>query len=409
MDEEMDDMRTRRLGALSVAKVNSLKERGFYADGGNLYLSVAPGGTKSWVFRYKENGKARDMGLGPTHTITLAEAREKALEQRKLRLEGIDPLEHRTRQKQAVRLADMKVTTFGQCVEQYLQTHDAAWKNQKHRDQWRTTLTTYCKPLLDLPVGDIDTDLVLRVLTPLWKSKTETAARLRGRIERVLSWAKGRGLRDGENPARWNGHLDEMLAAPGKIAKKKHLAALPYAELPVFMAELREHHSLAARSLEFTILTAVRTGETFGATWDEIDLEAKIWTIPAERMKAQKIHRVPLCDRAIGILKSLPRHGERVFPLADIAAMLKLLRGMRPGQTTHGMRSSFRDWAAETTNFPNHVVEMALAHAIGDKVEKAYRRGDLYMKRAKLMQSWADYCAKPAKSGEVVSITRAIS
>jgi integrase len=397
-------MRTRRLGALSVARVNSLKERGFYADGGNLYLSVAPGGTKSWVFRYKENGRARDMGLGPTHTITLAEAREKALEQRKLRLEGIDPLEHRTRQKHAVRLADMKVTTFGACVEQYLQTHDAAWKNQKHRDQWRTTLTTYCKPLLDLPVGSIDTDLVLRVLGPLWKTRTETAARLRGRIERVLAWAKGRGLRDGENPARWNGHLDEMLAAPGKIAKKQHLAALPFPELPVLMAELREHHSLAARALEFTVLCATRTGETFGATWDEIDWESKTWTIPADRMKAGKAHRIPLCDRAMGILETLPRHGERVFPLADIAAMLKLLRTMRPGQTVHGMRSSFRDWASETTNFSNHVVEMALAHAIGGKVEKAYRRGDLFMKRTKLMQSWSNFCAKPARTGQVVSI-----
>jgi integrase len=407
MDGEMDDMRTRRLGALSVAKVNSLKERGFYADGGNLYLSVAPGGTKSWVFRYKENGRARDMGLGPTHTITLAEAREKALEQRKLRLEGIDPLEHRTRQKKAVRLAAMKVTTFGTCVEQYLQTHDAAWKNQKHRDQWRTTLTTYCKPLLDLPVQSVDTDLILRVLGPLWKTRTETAARLRGRIERVLAWAKGRGLRDGENPARWSGHLDEMLAAPAKIAKKQHLAALPFPELPVFMGELRALPSLAARALEFTILCATRTGETFGAMWDEIDWESRTWTIPASRMKADKEHRVPLCDRALAILENLPRHGERIFPLADIAAMLKLLRGMRPGQTVHGFRSSFRDWAAETTNFPNHVVEMALAHAIGDKVEKAYRRGDLFMKRTKLMQTWSDYCARPARSGEVVSLVRA--
>jgi integrase len=405
----MESMGTRRIGALSVAKVNSLKERGFYADGGNLYLQVAPGGTKSWVFRYKENGRARDMGLGPLHTVTLAEAREKALEQRKLRLEGIDPIEQRKHQRQAVALAAMKVTTFGTCVEQYLQTHDAAWRNERHRGQWRMTLTEYCKPLLELPVGAIDTDLVLRVLTPLWKTRTETAARLRGRIERVLSWAKGRGLRDGENPARWNGHLDEMLAAPGKIAKKQHLAALPYVELPAFMSELRTRSSLAARALQFTILTAARTGETIGARWNEIDFEAKVWTIPAERMKAGRAHRVPLCDRAIAILRGLPRHGERVFPLADVAAMLKLLRAVRPGFTTHGFRSSFRDWAAECTNFPRDVAEMALAHAIPSAVERAYRRGDLFQKRAKLMQSWADYCAKPARTGEVVSITRAIS
>jgi integrase len=401
-------MGTRRIGALSVAKVNSLKERGFYADGGNLYLSVAPGGTKSWVFRYKEGSRARDMGLGPLHTVTLAEAREKALEQRKLRLDGIDPIEHRTHQRQAVRLAAMKVTTFGACVEQYLQTHDAAWKNCKHRYQWRMTLTEYCKPLLDLPVGSIDTNLVLSCLTPLWKTKTETAARLRGRIERILSWAKGRGLRDGENPARWNGHLDEMLAAPGKIAKTKHLAALPYAELPAFMSELRAHHSLAARGLEFTILTAVRTGETLGATWDEIDWESRTWMIPAARMKGGREHRAPLVPHALAILNSLPRNGVRVFPLSD-RAMIDLLRRMRPGITTHGMRSCFRDWVAETTNFPNIVSEMALAHAIGDKVEAAYRRGDLFMKRTKLMQSWAAYCAKPARTGEVVSILRAIS
>jgi integrase len=401
-------MAQRRIGALSVAKVNSLKERGFYADGGNLYLQVAPGGTKSWVFRYKEDGRARDMGLGPLHTVTLAEAREKALEQRKLRLDGIDPIEQRKHQRQATRLAAMKVTTFGACVEQYLQTHDAAWKNHKHRYQWRMTLTGYCKPLLDLPVGSIDTNLVLSCLTPLWKTKTETAARLRGRIERILSWAKGRGLRDGENPARWNGHLDEMLAAPGKIAKTKHLAALPYAELPVFVGELRAHHSLAARGLEFTILTAVRTGETLGATWDEIDMEAKVWTIPAARMKGGREHRVPLVPRALAILDSLPRNGVRVFPLSD-RAMIDLLRRMRPGITTHGMRSAFKDFSAEKTNFPNIVSEMALAHTIGDKVEAAYRRGDLFMKRTKLMQSWSDYCAKPARTGEVVSITRAVS
>jgi integrase len=309
-------------------------------------------------------------------------------------------------QRNAARLETTKAMTFGQCVEAYLQTHEAGWKNVKHREQWRMTLTDYCKIISDLPVQTIDTDLVLRVLTPLWKSRTETAKRLRGRIERVLSWAKGRGLRDGENPARWAGHLDEMLAAPSKIAKVKHHPALPYAEIPVFMAELRGLDSLSAKALEFTILTAARTSEVIGATWDEIDLEAKTWVVPPERMKAGKEHRVPLSERALAVLRETPRHSARIFPLSNMA-MLELLRGLRPGYVPHGFRSTFRDWAAEMTATPNHVVEQALAHAIGDKVEKAYRRGDLFTKRTKLMISWAQYCGKTSTLPAVIAFPMA--
>jgi integrase len=384
---------------------------GWHGDGGGLYLQCTAGAdgsiSRSWVFRYRASNRERWMGLGPLRDVSLAEAREKAALARKLRLEGVDPIEARKAQRTAAHLEAMKAMTFGQCVEAYLQTHEVAWKNVKHREQWRMTLTEYCKSISSLPVQAIDTDLVLKVLTPLWTTRTETAKRLRGRIERVLSWAKGRGLRAGENPARWAGHLDEMLASPSKIAAVRHHPALPYAEIPAFMAELRERDSLSARALEFTILTTARTSEVIGgATRDEIDLKAKTWTIPAERMKAGREHKVPLCERAVEILQSLDQRSKKLFPLSNMA-MAELLKGMRPGVTVHGFRSTFRDWAAETTNYPNHVVEQALAHAIGDKVEKAYRRGDLFTKRTKLMISWAQYCGKTSTSPAVIAFPMA--
>ena len=365
---------------------------GWHGDGGGLYLQVSPGG-RSWVFRYRAGNRERWMGLGPLRDVSLAEAREKAAAARKLRLEGIDPIEARNAQRAAVKLETAKAMTFGQCVEAYLQTHEIGWKNVKHREQWRMTLTDYCKSISNLPVQAIDTDLLLKVLTPLWTTRTETAKRLRGRIERVLSWAKGRGLRDGENPARWSGHLDEMLASPAKIAAVKHHPALPYAEIPEFMAELRQRDSLSALALEFTVLTAARTSEVIGMEWAEIDLEAKVWTMPAARMKAGKEHRVPLSERALAILRNVPRHGAHIFRLSDMA-MLQLLRGMRPNLTVHGFRSCFMDWCHETTNAPKAVIDMALAHKIEDKVEAAYRRGDLFRKRIKLMGVWAQYCEK---------------
>ena len=310
-----------------------------------LYLQVTEGG-RSWVYRYRLNRRERYMGLGPANVVTLAEARMKATAARKLQIEGIDPLEDRQRRRNETRLDAAKAMTFGACVEAYLATHEIAWKNEKHAAQWRMTLTKYCKPISHLPVKDIDTDLVLRVLTPLWKTRTETAKRLRGRIERLLSWAKGRGLRDGENPARWAGHLDEMLAAPSKIAKVRHHPALPWSEISDFMSELRERDSLSARALEFTVLTAARTSEVIGAEWPEVDVQSRAWTIPASRMKSGREHRIPLSDRALAILETLPRHGKRIFPLSNMA-MLELLRGIRPGLTVHGFRSAFKDWATK--------------------------------------------------------------
>jgi integrase len=392
-------------GALTAAT-------GWHCDGRGLYLQCTAGADgsvcRSWVFRYRAGSRERYMGLGPIADVSLAEAREKAAAARKLRLDGIDPIEARKAQRTAVRLEAAKAMSFGACVDAYLQTHEAAWNNPKHRAQWRMTLTEYCKPISGLPVKAVDTDLVLRVLTPLWKTRTVTAKRLRGRIERVLSWAKGRGLRDGENPARWDGHLDEMLPSPAKIAVARHHPALPYQELPAFMAELRARDSLGARALELTILCATRTSETISTTWDEIDLAGKVWTVPAAHTKTSKEHRIPLSNRAIKVLQGIPRRGARIFPVSSMA-MLELLRGMWPGLTVHGFRSTFMDWAHECTNHPKVVIDMALAHKVGDKIEAAYRRGDLFVKRTKLMQLWSDFCGKTPISSAVIPFRKSPS
>jgi integrase len=382
------------------------------ADGGNLYLQCTLGADgsvrRSWLFRYERDGRRREMGLGPLHTIGLGEARDKARSLRQQLLADVDPLTAKRQQRAERRLEAAKAMSFGQCVEAYLAAHEISWKNDKHRQQWRMTLTKYCSSISDLPVKNVDTDLVLRVLTPLWGTRTVTATRLRGRIERVLAWAKGRGLRDGENPARWSGHLDEMLAAPSKVRRVKHHSALPYQEIPAFAAELRGRDSLSARALELTILCGTRTSETIGATWGEIDLAAQTWIIPAERMKAGKEHKIPLSDRAVEILSSLPRQGKRVFPRSNMA-MFELLRGMRPGTTVHGFRSSFRTWASDQTNSPHEVCEQALAHTISNAVERAYQRGTLFQKRAALMAAWAAYCGKPPADGKVLPIRAARS
>jgi hypothetical protein len=300
-------MMARTIARLKPRQVaNAKPKRGraatLLADGGNLYLQVTAGSSsvsRSWVFRYELDGRRRDMGLGSVQTISLAEARERARHFRQQLLDGLDPLEARREQHDERRLEAAKAMTFGACVEAYLQAHDAAWKSHKHRHQWRMTLTEYCKAISHLPVKAIDTDLVLKVLTPIWTTRTETAKRLRGRIERILAWAKGRGLREGENPARWTGHLDEMLPKPSKVAPVKHHAAVPYGEIADFMTALSARNSVSARALEFTVLTAVRTGETRGARWDEIDLKSATWVIPAERMKSGAEHRVPLAPRAV--------------------------------------------------------------------------------------------------------------
>jgi integrase len=382
-------------------------------DGGNLYLQVSRDTShadriyRSWVFRYELDGRRHDLGLGPLHTLDLADAREKAKSLRQQILDGIDPLgaKLQLKRERLARLAEQqRALTFRDCAERCIVANDANWQNDKHRAQWRSTLQTYAYPIIGhLAVDDITTAEIVKVLEPIWKEKPETASRVRGRIEKVLGWAAVRGFRSGDsNPARWRGHLAELFPAKGKVRKTEHHSALPFSEMPAFMLELRARDSVSARALEFTILTAARTGETIGATRDEIDLKAKTWTIPAERMKGKKGHKVPLCDRAVEILRGLDQRSDKIFPLSNMA-MLELMTGMRPGVTVHGFRSSFRDWAAERTNVANHIVEAALAHAIGNKVEAAYRRSDLFEKRRKLMADWAAWCARPVPTGATVT------
>jgi integrase len=402
----------KRLTARQVmtAKPEAGRRAAMLADGGNLYLQATIGKDdtvrRSWVFRYELDGRRHDLGLGPLDTLNLVEAREKARLLRQQLVDGIDPFEAKRQAKKerlAKLAAEARAMTFRQCAEACMKSHADGWKNAKHAAQWRSTLETYAYPVLgDLAVDDIATAHIVRVLQPIWKEKPETASRVRGRIEKVLGWATVRGFRSEDNPARWRGHLQELFAAKGKVRPVEHHAALSFTDVPAFMAALRSRNSLSARALEFTILTAVRTGETIGAMWGEIDFAAKTWTIPAARMKAGKAHKVPLSDRAAEILASLPREGEHIFPLSNMA-MLELLRGMRPGTTVHGFRSTFRDWAAERTSYPNHVAEAALAHTIGDKVEKAYRRGDLFEKRRRLMADWATWCSRPVPTGATVT------
>jgi integrase len=385
---------------ISAASVAKLKKPGHYAVGDACYLQIAAGGTCSWVLRYTLNGRARYMGLGSANLVSLAEARAKARDARRLLLDKIDPIEARRARHRERLLETARGKTFRDCAEGYIASHEAGWRDPRSHKQWVRSLTSYVYPRLgDLSIAAIDTALVLAVLEPIWKTKPETASRVRGRIESVLDWAKARGYRDGENPARWRGHLDHLLPARNKVRRVKHFAALRYAELPALMAKLRTQPELPARALEFLILTAARTGEVLGAQWDEID--GNVWTVPAERMKAGKPHRVPLSDRVVEILASLPREGEFIFVGARTSAVSnphQLKRALqRTGYdniTVHGFRSTFRDWAAETTAYPNHVVEMALAHVIGNGVEAAYRRGDLFEKRRQLMQDWGKYCTR---------------
>jgi integrase len=356
------------------------------------------------------------MGLGPLALYGLQEARAKALDARRKRHEGVDPIEARRAERARQRLDAAKVITFKQCAEAYINAHRAGWRNGKHAGQWSATLSTYAYPHIGaLPVQAIDIALVLKVLEPIWTAKPETANRVRGRLEIILDFAKGRGYRDGENPARWRGHLDKQLPARSKVRKVEHHAALPYIELPGFLVALRDQEGVAARDLEFTILTAARTGECIGATWSEISWTDKVWMIPGRRMKGDREHRVPLRERALTILREMEppdniSNAAKQFvfsgrkpgrPLSNMAFLVLLRRMGRTDVTVHGFRSSFRDWAAERTNFPSEVAEMALAHVVGNKVEAAYRRGDLFEKRRRLMQQWATFCATaPAPVGE---------
>lgn len=391
---------SKRVAALSARKVDAIKMPGLYADGGGLYLQVTGTGAKTWIFRYQLAGRRRDMGLGSAATVALAEAREKALAERKRVAAGVDPIEARRASAAAQALAEAKATTFKEAAESYIAAHRAGWKNAKHAAQWAATLEAYAYPVIGkLPIGGIDTPLVLKVLEPIWNVKAETAQRVRGRIEAILDYAKVRGQRSGENPARWKGHLDHTLPPRDKVAPVKPHPALPYASMPTFWPRLQVQDGMGSRALEFAILTAARSGEVLGARWTEIDLDGKKWTVPAERMKAGQEHRVPLSGQALALLRKLAavRTCDFVFPgqsgkqaLSNMV-MTMLLRRLKVDVTTHGFRSTFRTWVAEQTQFPDTVAEAALAHTIDDKVVAAYQRGTMIEKRATLMQAWADF------------------
>jgi integrase len=389
---------------LSSASVAKLKRPGHYAVGDGCYLQIAAGGTRSWVLRFTLNGRSRYMGLGPYSLVSLAEARARARDARRLLLDKIDPIEAR-RAAHRQRLLEMaRGKAFRECAEAYIAAHEAGWRDPRSHRQWVQSLTTYVYPHLgDLSVAAIDTGLVVSVLEPIWKTKPETATRVRGRIESVLDWAKVRGLRDGENPARWRGHLDHLLPARSKVQRVKHFAALPYAELPALMAKLRDRQAVSAAALEFLILAAARTNEVLGARWDEIDSD--VWTVPAERMKGGREHRVPLSAPAVAILRRRRAlaQNDLVFPSRrpdrplHNTTTLRLMRAFGIEEATpHGFRSSFRDWIGEKTSFPHEVAEMALAHAIQSKVEAAYRRGDLFERRREMMDRWGDFCVGAA-------------
>ena len=391
----------RRMFRLTTKEVIN-KKPGDYCDGAGLYLQVSDSGSKSWIFRFGFNGKDRHMGLGPFHTVSLADARMAAVECRKLLLRKIDPIVARDAEHVRQSLEAARSMTFEECAAAYIRAHRSSWKNAKHADQWTNTIRTYCGPVMGaLPVQAVDPALVTNVLEPIWRGKPETASRLRGRIEAILDWATVSGYRKGDNPARWRGHLDNLLPSLNKKQRIKHHPALPFEQMGGFVESLRIQEGIAARALEFLILTAARTGETIGAKWDEIDWNAGIWTIPGSRMKASTQHRVPLSRRAMEIMLAMKKikQNDYVFPgqkagrpLTNMA-MLELLKRMgRTALTVHGFRSSFRDWTSECTNFPRDVCEMALAHTITNKAEAAYRRGDLFDKRRDLMEQWSGYC-----------------
>jgi integrase len=422
-DGVVENGMAKRIDQLSALEVSRKIDKGVYADGGGLYLQVGKGGAKSWLFRYRfgltNPGKPRirEMGLGSCDTFSLAEARQKATDCRKLLYDKIDPIEARNAERAAVRVETAKAMTFKDSADKYISSHSASWKNIKHGQQWTNTLATYVHPVIgNLPVQSIDIGLVMEILEPIWATKPETAGRVRGRIEMIIDWAKARGHFVGENPARWRGHLDKLLPARAKVQKVKHHAALPYADVGQFMAGLREQAGIGASGLEFLILTAARTGEVIGAEWNEIDMANRLWVIPAERMKADREHRVPLSDAAITVLERMRSVSQSHFvfpggkansPLSNMVFLQLLKRMGRGDLTAHGFRSTFRDWAAERTQFPNEVAEMALAHSVSNKVEAAYRRGDMFEKRHKLMASWAVFCSHIADEdiGNVVAMS----
>ena len=403
-------------GRLSSLTVKHARKPGMLADGNGLYLQVTRANARSWIFRYYRNGKSREMGLGSLNAVGLADARLKAAACRGLLADGIDPIAARDAERTQRALEDARAITFDQCAEAFITAHGAAWKNQKHVAQWKATLRTYVSPVFgSLPVQVVDVALIMKVLEPIWTTKPETAARIRGRIESVLNWAKTRGYRTGENPALWKGHLSNLLPAHSKIAKVKHHAALPYDQTSHFIDALRRQDGIAPLALEFAILTAARTGEIIGARWAEIDLEAKVWTVPASRMKNGREHRVPLSVEALAVLTKVSQGepeefvfaGRKKRPLSNMAFLMLLRRMGHDKLTGHGFRSTFRDWAAERTNFQAEIAEAALGHVVGNKVEAAYRRGDFFEKRRRLMEAWAQFATTAPSDAVVVSLREA--
>jgi integrase len=427
----------RGFGKLTAKKVEHLSKRGLHSDGGGLYLQIAKGGSKSWLFRYKVYGRTHWHGLGSLRDVSLEEARDKATDARKVRRNGGDPIQAKREAEAAARVEAAKAITFGAAAKRFIKANRAGWKNSKHADQWQMTLlgidpkgkpakNDYCKSIRDLPISAIDTTLVLRIIEPLWATKTETASRIRSRIEQVIDASKAKGEFKGENPARWKGHLDHLLPATSKVRKVRNQPALPYPQLPAFMRELRQREGTAPAALEFQILTAVRPGNALAARWDQIDRQAAVWTIPAELMKADAEHKVPLSEAALAVLdrmETIKDGSDYIFPnskgkpLSDASAAAvinrmneqerlwidpKLDREVVP----HGFRSSFRDWAAER-GYDDPVAEAALAHKVSDEVVAAYKRTTFFEKRKQMMTDWAEYCARPATGDNNVVPLRA--
>jgi len=402
---------------LKDLQIRRFTKPGAYPDGEGLYLQVRDSGAKDWFYRYEIAGKGRKRGLGPYPTISLERAREDALVCRQLRKQGIDPIEHYKEIELNKDLDKAKSTTFKKCALAYIDTHKHGWRNEKHESQWRNTLETYAYPTIgDLPVQTIDVDLVMKVLEPIWFTKTETASRIRQRIENILDWATVRKLRQGDNPAQWRGRLDKLLPKRTKVQKPVHFAAMDYRDVPEYYRSLIAKDTLGSNALAFTILTATRNGEARAVTRSEIDIN--VWVIPDTRMKAQREHRVPLSDEALKIIKRMEpferQTDDLIFPglshakPISEASLLKIVKQADPTLTVHGFRSSFRDWCAEQTSYPREVAEAALAHTVKDKTEAAYQRGDMFEKRRKLMDSWADYCLKEQTEADVVPINKVV-
>lgn len=409
---------------LTGLKVSKVKKPGLYADGGGLYLQVTASHSegskevsKSWLFRYAKNGKEHRMGLGSVSTFSLAEARERATEARKVLASGKDPIQARDAEHAAIAVEQAKMKTFEQYAKDYIAAHEKGWKRVKQSKQWTSTLSTYAFPVIgDLPVAAIDTPLVLKVIRPLWDTKTETADRIRGRIESILDAAKVDKLRDGENPARWKGHLEHSLPARQKVAPTVNHAAMAAADVSAFLADMkaREGGNIASQALEFCILVAGRTDEILGAKWSEFDLTTKVWTVPGERMKGGKEHRIPLSRAALNIVEGLrgidptwvfAENGDRIGKLRMGRIIERI--GLKGSVTVHGFRSTFKDWASDNTSFPSEMAEVALAHKVGTKVEQAYRRSDMIEKRRKMMTAWAQFINTSATTANVVPLRKA--